>query len=249
MLKFATPLRILTLVFTLALGVTAGAHAQTGELARDAGDVGALPEGVTPFGTAPQVSQTTGAIYDNTGSPVLYGFSSTDLSSLWGDQIVASGTGLLSQARFTVFNSASSAGTLLTGTVQIQILDAITSASLGTFSTNVNFGGLAPGFFSTVTVSSLDALNIAITTPSLIILQKLTAWTGTANRLGFVSQNPPTIGSSPDYFYASSATVGGGAAGFYTSSSGPANPGYRLYVIDFPVHGRTNTWGRLKSLY
>ncbi len=247
MRRFVTPLFLLIALF--AVGAATNARALVGELARDAGDVGAVPEGVSPFATAPQSAQATGTIYENTSSPVLFAFSSTDLTSIWGDQLTASGTGILSMAKFTVFNSGSSAGVLSTAAVQVQIYDSVTSAYLGGFTTNVNFGGLAPGFFSTVTVNSLDALNISLTTPNLLVLQRLTSITGAATRLGFVSLNPPTVGSSPDSFYASSATVGGGAAGFYTSSSGPANPGYQLYVVDFPVPTQSSTWGRLKSLY
>ncbi|MFN8589358.1 MAG: hypothetical protein U0704_16320 [Candidatus Eisenbacteria bacterium] len=246
MQKLATSLRLFAAALALCVAGTAFAQI-VAEPAQDAGDIV-----VSPFGSMlqPNAVQTSGIIYDNTGGAANFGFSSTDLNSVWGDQVTTTGTGILSQARFSVFNSGSSAGTLLTATVLMQYYDAVTSSYLGGFSVNVNFGaGLGLGFYSVITVPGLDVLNIQLTTPNVIVLQKVTAKTGSASRLGFVSLNPITVGSSANSFYASSATVGGGVAGFYLNGSNAGNPAYQILTSDFPVPAQKSTWGRLKSLY
>jgi hypothetical protein len=189
-------------------------------------------------------------VYDNTSAAGLYGVSSTDLASVWGDELFTAGTGLLSTHKFTVFNSGSSAGTLLTAVVNVGFYDAGTSAYLGGYSTNVNFGaGLNVGFFSIVTVSNLDALNIVLNTTDVLVLQTVTSTTGAANRLGIASMGPQVVGASPTSMYINSATIGGGVPGFYTFANGPADPGYYLAVNPPPVGTISKTWGSLKKLY
>jgi hypothetical protein len=189
-------------------------------------------------------------IYDNTSASALFAVSSTDLASQWGDELFTAGTGLLSTHKFTIFNSASSAGPLLTATVAVSFFNALTSVSLGSYSTNINFGaGLPVGFFSVVTVTALDPLLILINTTDVIALQTVTAKTGAANRLGVVSMGPQLAGASPNYMYISSATIGGGVPGFYTFVNGPADPGHFLGVNPPPVGTASTSWGRLKKLY
>ena len=189
-------------------------------------------------------------IYDNTSASPLYGVSSTDLASVWGDELFTTGTGLLSTHKFTLFNAGSSAGVLLTATVNVQFFNATTSAFLGGYNTNINFGaGLPVGFFSIVTVTALDPLLIILNTTDVIALQTVTAKTGAANRLGIASMGPAVVGSSPTSMYVSSATIGGGVPGFYTFTAGPADPGHFLAVNPPPVGATSKTWGTLKKLY
>lgn len=188
-------------------------------------------------------------IYDNTSSTPLFGVSSSDLASVWGDELLMAGTGLLSTHKFTLFNG-SSAGNLLTATVSISFFNAITSAPLGSYSTNINFGtGLPPGFFSTITVTGLDPLLIVLGTNDVIVLQSITAKTGPATRLGIASLGPVLVGSSPTSMYISSATIGGGVPGFYTFTAGPADPGHFIAVNPPPVGTASKSWGTLKKLY
>lgn len=234
-------------VLALPLGI---AHAQlTPEPAQRASDeVGGLL--VAGKGGGPSATAVLTTIYDSASSAANFGFSSTDLASQWGDELFTIGTGLLSTHKFTLFNAGSSAGNLLTATVSVSFFDAVTSAPLGSYSTNVNFGaGLPPGFFSVVTVTGLDPLLIVLNTTDIINIQQVTAKTGPASRLGIASMTPVLVGSSPGTMYINSSTVG--PAGFYTIGNPPlpANPGYFIAVNPPPVSTHSNTWGRLKRLY
>lgn len=192
-------------------------------------------------------------VYDNASATATVGISSTDLASQWGDELFTTGTGLLSTHKFTVFNTGSSAGNLVTCTVAISFFDASSSALLGSYSTNINFGaGLPPGFFSVITVTGLDPLLILLNTTDVIALQQVTAKTGAANRLGVVSMGPILVGSSGVDMFISSATIGGGVPGWYILGAGgnpAANPGHFIAVNPPPVGTTSKTWGSLKKLY
>ncbi|MBI5169571.1 MAG: hypothetical protein HZA61_08795 [Candidatus Eisenbacteria bacterium] len=244
MRKIATTLRLAVAMLALSVAV-ASAQALVSEPAQLAGEIDidlmSRPQ-ITPNSTA-----FAGVVYDNSTSAANTGFSSTSLTSIWGDELFTTNAGILSGLKFTIFNSGSSLGSLLTANCAISFYDGATAAYLGGFTTNVNFGtGLAKGFYSFVNVTGLDVLAITLGTTDVIVTQQVTSKTGTANRLGFVSLDPPTVGSSDPDFYANSATVG--AAGWYTLSV-PANLGYQVTVANLPVPSQKSTWGRLKSLY
>ena len=187
-------------------------------------------------------------VYDNTASAASFGVSSTDLASTWGDELVTTNTGTLSGVVFSLFNSGSSAGALLTANIQVDFFDANTATPLGSFTTNVNFGtGLPAGFFSLITVTSLDPLLIDLNTTDVIVTQKVLSKTGAANRLGIVSFNPVTVGSSLADMYIASATIG--QPGWYTFGNGPANPGWQVSVVTAPVPTEKSSWGAVKNLY
>lgn len=187
-------------------------------------------------------------IYDNTASPAAYAASSTDLASTWGDQLVTTNIGTLSGVVFSLFNSGSSAGVLLTANVQVDFYDANTAAPLGSFTTNINFGtGLPQGFYSLVTVTALDPLLIDLNTTDVIVTQKVLSKTGAASRLGIAVLNPVTVGASDPDMYISSLTIG--PAGWYTFANGPANPGWQVSVVTAPVPTEKSSWGAVKNLY
>lgn len=178
------------------------------------------------------IAQFTGDVYRNTTAPsaVNTGVSSTNLNNIWGDAVTAIDVGTLDSMDFTVFNSGSSAGPLLTATIVAQFSRQSDSSVIGGFSGNVTFGtGLSPGFFTIVTFTSLSTLPtpIVLNTTSLFVDQQRTAHTGTASRLGIASMVPITVGSSPDTYRSNLATASGGAT--------PINPGYRLGVIPEPA--------------
>jgi len=186
-------------------------------------------------------------VYDNTSSAANGGISSTDLAAVWGDQLATTGTGTLTEMAFTLFNSSSSAGPLLTAVVGIEFYDANTVAPLGAFNVNFDFGaGLDPGFYTIGTVTGLEGLAIDLTTTDVIVIQTVQSFTGTASRLGVVSLDPVTVGSSTDDMYIAASTIG--APGWYTIGV-PANPGYRLSVTTPPVPTEKSSWGRVKDLY
>ena len=189
-------------------------------------------------------------VYDNTASAANFGFSSTDLTARFGDQLLTTSPGLLSSQTFCVYNSSSSAGTLLTAVVGIYIYDTATSTLLGSYTVNATFGtGLPPGYYSLLTVTNLDPLNILIPVTDIIVIQTINSFTGTPTRLGIVSLDPPTVGASPTSMYIQASTVNGGVAGFYTIAAGPANPAYQLTLATETVGVAPTTWGTLKGLY
>lgn len=174
--------------------------------------------------------------YRNTTSAALSGFSSTSLTSVFGDRIALTGTGTLDEVDFTVFNSGSSAGALNTASFEINFFDGTTFDGIDGFITNtVTFtGGLAPGFFSIVTITGLSSLGIVLPTTDILVTQTIATRTGPASRLGVVLLDPITVGSSANTMYIDSATVG--PAGFYTLGNPPinANPGYRINMTPEP---------------
>ena len=188
-------------------------------------------------------------IYDNTTTPQLV-VSSTDLASQWGDELLMTGTGLLSTHKFTLYNSSSSAGPLLTATVSLSFFNAVTSAPLGSYSGSINFGaGLLANQFSIITASGLDPLLIVLNTNDIIVIQQVTAKTGAATRLGVVSMGPNLVGSSPVDMYINSGTIGTGFFCLVAGCTTPSNPGHFVAVNPPPVGTTSKSWGTLKKLY
>lgn len=187
-------------------------------------------------------------VYDNTASAAQFGFSSTDLGAVFGDQLATTGTGTLTSCMFALYNSTSSAGPVLSAVFTVSFYDANTLAALGSFVANVGFGaGLPAGFYTFVSVTSLDPLAIDLTTTDVVVTQTVSSFTGTATRLGIVSLDPPTVGSSDPAMYVDASTVG--PAGWYNIQGFNANPGYQVSVVSGPVPAEKSSWGRVKSLY
>jgi len=161
-------------------------------------------------------------------------FSSTDLQAVFGDQLSMTGTGRLQEFSFTLFNSGTSAGVLGSAVVAINFFRVSDSSLIGGFNVNTGAINLGTGFFTTLNVTSLGALNIDLDTTDVIVTQSVVSLTGAASRLGLVSANPVTIGSSVPALYISASTVGGGVPGFYNLTSGGApisfNAGYQVVV-------------------
>lgn len=188
-------------------------------------------------------------VYDNTSSPPNFGFSSTDLASKFGDEVLTTAPGILDENTFTIFNSGSSAGLLQTASFKIELLDAATLTPLGAYTTGVvdfGVGGLPRGFFAFISVTNLSGAGIDLVTTDVLIRQQVATHTGPANRLGIASLDPPSVGSSPNYMYINSSTVG--PEGYYTIGNPPmnANPGYLIAVTDV-VPTKTMTWGKVKA--
>jgi len=241
------------LLAVLAMLVTsagiAQAQIQSEPIQGYAGNIDAVPVGIEKA-PAPSVPLALVTVYDNTVSAPNFGFSSTDPAAVFGDELITTGMGILSTNKFSIYNSSGSVGSLLTATVNVSFYNAMTSLLLGSYNTNVNFGaGLNPGFFSTVTVTGIDPLLINLNVTDIIVLQTITAKTGTAVGLGIVSRNPPTLGSSPITMYINASTVG--PAGFYNIGNppAPANPIYQVVINDTPVPVTRGTWGRIKQMY
>jgi hypothetical protein len=188
-------------------------------------------------------------IYSNTASAPAFAVSSTDLAATWGDEVTTTGTGTLDQVDFTIFNSGSSAGLLLTATFTVNLFDGPSSTFLGGFTTPAfTFpGGLPTGFFTILTVTGVSGLGINLPGTNVIITQKVASKTGTANRLGVAGLSPVTVGVGGPAMYIAASTFG--PAGFYTLAGVPsADPGYRLAVLE-PTPAKSKTWGSVKGMY
>lgn len=189
------------------------------------------------------IAQARGAattIFSNlqAGSTADRAFSSTDMTAVFGDHLTTAGTGTVDSFGFTLYNSSSSAGALATAQVQIQFYRAADGTSLGGFNVNTGTLNLAAGFYTTLNVTDLSALNIVLDTTDIIVTQTILSRTGTASRLGVVSTTPTSVGSSVDQLYIDASDVGGGAAGFYNITSGGVpvafHTGYEVNVIPAP---------------
>lgn len=227
----------------LAMFVVAGAasvaSADVSEFGQYAGHIYVdVRTGVqTNVNTGREVGTT---VFDNTAGGTLLAFSSTVLNNTWGDDMITTGTGTVDEFSFAIYNSGSSAGSLLTATAQILFYDDTTASSpfsptgfQGGFNGNVNFGaGLAKGFFSIVTFTGLASLNINLLDTYNVFTQQITAKTGAANRLGIVSANPIAIGSGFADFY--QGPLGSGGEGWYTSASGDVNLINKTVVVPAP---------------
>ncbi len=243
-----------TLLTALALAasspVVAGAQLVLEPVTGFHGVLEAVPIGGAEKDPRRQATAVVTDVYRNTSSTANFGFSSTDPAAKFGDQVLTTGTGLLSTHEFTVFNSSNSLGTLLTAQIQLEFFDTDTLTSLGSYIVPVNFGGgLTPGFYTLISVPNLEPLMIVLDATDIIVRQRLLSKTGDANRLGVASLNPPTVGSSPDTMFMHASTANGGVPGFYNVAAGPANPGYLLAVSPPPTSVTSRSWGALKRLY
>lgn len=198
--------------------------------------------GATTVGTL-DGSRTDYTAYDNSTTAVAAGFSSTDLASQWGDTLNLGGgwtpyKGVVQDNVMSIFNSGSSAGALLTATIGVDFYRASNGSFIGGYvSGAVSFGtGLAPGFFTTVSITGIEGLGIDLDEGSVYMIQRIVTKTGTASRMGVVIAGNPTVGTSPNTMYISSTTVG--APGFYTvSSGGVPTSGNPLYKVVLPAPG------------
>ena len=184
------------------------------------------------------------------------GSSTTDLNAIYGDDCVmlTSAVGSnLSTLKFVVFCSSSSAAALTSATENINIYDTATSSFIGGFSCTL--GALTKGYYSVYTVSNLEtSLSTPITfgVNDVLITQKLSSVVG-ATRMGTVFGNnntatAPAVGTSPAGLYISTSTQ---SAGYYTFTGYSANSNgvYYVDVAAAPVPTRSESWGKLKSLY
>ena len=238
---------------TLTLGAAGTARAQLDtEPAQYMGHARMDLRGTTSNWVVGPSAQLAGDVYNNTNPLAApnFGFSSTDFNSIFGDRVTTTGTGILSENDFTIFNGGGA--NLLTASFNVGLYDAVTSTFLGGYTTGVvNFGaGLPAGQFTVITVTGLTPANINVNTTDVLIVQQVATHTGATTRLGIASLDPPTIGSSANTMYISSSTVNGGVAGFYNIGNPPANanPGYRINVSQ-ATPAANKTWGGVKAMY
>lgn len=257
-MKFAKALSFLAAVLMILAGAIGSSMAQSLEEGYE--ELGVLHSHIYyDFGTGvmytPRGSQVllAGDVYNNTNpqAPPNFGFSTVDLAAHYGDRVTTTGSGMLQENDFTIYNSGASAGALLTCSFNLALFNGMTNALLGSYTTGaVSFGtGLPPGAFSIITVTGLGGLNINVNTTDVLMRQQVSVKTGAANRLGIASLDPPTIGSSSNQMYINASTVG--PAGYYNVGSPPypnSNPGYRIN-LNAPTPAGSYSWGSIKALY
>lgn len=187
-------------------------------------------------------------VYDSTNQTVSAATSSTDLTAIYGDELVlAGGIGEdVSAMKFGVFCSGSSTGALVSATETIRFYDLTNAgAFVGGFS--VGLGALAQGFYSIYTTTGIEGV-VLITLPSMDVLvtQQLSNVVG-ASRMGTVISyaNAPAVGTTNNAFYMSHATA---PAGWYVITGQTlSTPHYKLETVQSAVPTESQSWGSLKA--
>jgi hypothetical protein len=184
-------------------------------------------------------------VYDNLSAPsaASAATSSTDLRETWGDAVTLTSGGILDSFTFTFFNSGSSTSAVSSATFQVLFYDnttPYTSGSLaaalpyyGGFNTTLNFSTpLATGFYTTINVTGIAALNINLGT-NLFITQQVTANTG-GSRLGVVTFSTDVVGTgtASNFYVKTGATEGLTSFGAGTTNN---NLGYKVDVVPEPT--------------
>lgn len=191
------------------------------------------------------------SVYSNITSSVNAAISSPGLGAQWGDRIITAGSlGFLSELDLTVYNASTAANTLTACEVSVNFFNGPTFSFIGGYTGNVTFNPPLPGgFYAIVTFTNLVP-NVINLQNDMIVMQTLTGHTGAADRLGVVSMDPPTIGSSDPTMFISSGALG--LSGFYQLTVGGqpvnSNTGYRI-AVQGPVPTEPATWGKVKSLF
>jgi hypothetical protein len=191
-------------------------------------------------------SQPT-TVYDSLGAgSTSSGY--TELSgnnAVMGDSLTLASAGTLANFGLTLFNSPSSAGSILTGTTTVNFYDntipytggSIGNPLLGTAFVSWDFtasGGLPSGQATTKTVD-LSGLGIVLTT-NVLVTQQFNQSSGGGTKWGIGFYNNPIVGSSPNtVFLSSSATP----IGLYTFGGG-ASAGQVGYFISVTTGGGGN---------
>jgi len=181
-------------------------------------------------------SQTT-TVYDSLNTGVTAGTSKpSGENPIYGDALTLSAGGTLQNFGLTLYNSSSSAGSIITGTTTVKFYDntipytsgTINNPLLGTAVINWDYTGgfpLDPGFFDTQVVD-VSGLNIVLP-QNVLVTQQFSQTSGASTRWGVALMSDPVVGSSPNtVFISSSATT----AGLYTFSGNPGQVGYQIDV-------------------
>jgi len=187
-------------------------------------------------------------VYDATNQAVSAATSTTDLTAIYGDEmILAGGVGEdVSALKFGVFCSASSTGDLVSATETIRFYDLTNAgAYIGGFTANL--GALARGYYSIYTITGIEGvLLINLPSADILVTQQLSNVVG-STRMGTVVSyaNAPAVGATNNAFYMSHATA---PAGWYLITGQTfSNLQYQLQTMQSVVPNESLTWGSLKA--
>jgi hypothetical protein len=181
-------------------------------------------------------------VYANVSNGPSYGYSRVPGTQI-GDELLLTQGGILDAFGFSVYNSVSSIGSLMTADLTIDFWNfsgtnpARTLA--GTFAfDDYDFGpaGLPVGDYATFLVTGVsNAQTISLTNDVLAILT-ISDVTGGADRVGQLLFDPPTVGASDDYFYVNNTGIGDTEDGWYWFGGNPvANFYWSIEVNAAPV--------------
>jgi hypothetical protein len=141
-------------------------------------------------------------VYSNVTNGPTAGYAPAVGSEL-GDELLTTGAGVLDSVQFSVYNSSASSGPLTTADLTLKFYnwDGTTFAPAGSLAVTQANLGLDPGYFTTLgftDISSFATINLAT---DVLATLTITNVTGGATAVGQVLMDPPTVGSSGDYFY------------------------------------------------
>jgi hypothetical protein len=160
-----------------------------------------------------------------------------------GDELLMTQGGILDSFGFSVYNSNSSSGSLMTADLTIDFWNYSDTKTAQTLAGTVAFddysfgpAGLTTGDYATFLVAGVsNSQTISLTNDVLAILT-IGNVTGGADRVGQVLFDPPTVGSSGDYFYKNNTGIGGSDDGWYWFNGNPvANFYWSIEVNAAPV--------------
>jgi len=176
-------------------------------------------------------------VYDNT-TTVTAAYTSPNE---FGDEVLPNWVGapgnVLDTFKWSLFNTSTNA-TLVSTTQTVRFYDFDGAAPILLFTLNFNpiTVNLAPGYYTTITSTGLAALNYTIPTTIqylLVTVQNSAINPSTITSLGQVLANPPTVGSSGNYF---DENVAGVWTGYWFGATGPvSNFYYQIGVVPEPA--------------
>lgn len=175
-------------------------------------------------------------VYENTGAAT--GAFSQLPGSIIGDELILLQGGILDDLSFSVYNSSSATTIMDSLDIDINIYNYDAGTGGFVFAGMVQFLGLTPGLFpgyyTTYYADGLATENITITDDILITATMYNTQAGV--RPGQIMTDPPTVGTSGDYFYLDNTPAGGTNVGWYWFGGNPvANFYWGVSVVPEPA--------------
>jgi hypothetical protein len=165
-------------------------------------------------------AQASTIVYSNVTNGPLAGYARAPGTQI-GDELLLTQGGTLSSVGFSVYNGATSAGTLTTADLTLDFWNRNGGGfdHAGTLFYNDVALDLPAGFYTTFGAAA-GGSGITLTNDILAVLT-IGDVTGGATRVGQVLYDPPTIGSSDNSFYVNDTGIGGTDNGWFWFGGSP----------------------------
>jgi hypothetical protein len=206
--------KLLVLMGVLAIAAPAFADLMT-----------ATPERIAGYTPGAGSPATTGTIvYDNVVTVVSAYSRTNPPAEEIGDDLLMTSGGELDSVAFSVFNSGTSAGPLVTADLTVRFYDWDSGTGTyvynnGLYWDNFSFGtGLALGYYTTLSVTNISSFFDIFLTNDILATLTISDLTGGANKVGQVITAQAEVGSTDDVFYRDGGWYwfnGNPYAGFY----------------------------------